>query len=682
MSYLEEGPEAKFEEFIEEYSVNKTHPYRRRVSSMLVEGKTSLIVNYNDLYYHNLGLAVDLLNNPGFLLEKFQAAVRLKMRPSLSALSPEALESYEKRGMPVNIRIKNVPNLVPLRHLAAEHIGRMITVTGIVVSTTVPHPRLTAAVFTCMNCGEISAKLVQPYDFLYPTPDKCPSCDGTNWTVNAMKSEYINVQTAKIQERPEELPPGQMPHSVKVLLKDDIVDAVDPGDRVALTCLVSAKQVKPTLLDMELQLEGNYIEQIAPGQESMETSEEDLNMIKQLAADPLIFNKITECIAPTIHGHTYVKEAIAETLFGGEPKQVGTTRIRGDIDVLLVGDPGVAKSQMIDRAARLAPRGLLTTGRGSTAAGLTAAVVKDPSGGFSLEAGALVLADKGVCCIDELDKMRDEDRGAIHPAMEQQVVSIAKGGIVATLNARTAVIAAANPALGRYNPYQTLAENINLSIPLLNRFDAIFVIRDEPNAERDAEIADHILAIHENPDQIQPPIPDELLRKYINSAKAIKPRLTKEAIKSLRAFYLKLRAASEDSYIMITARQLESLIRQAEARARARHSALVTDEDAMGVINLMTHVMEQIGIDPATGQPDLDVLLTGKPRGLRQQLEKVLQVIGEMERVSGTVKENDLYDALDTDYGITRSETARLLSVLMKDGTIYMPRPGYYRRTD
>ncbi len=677
----EETYDSQFIQFIEDYKIGRGYPYEKKISLLVTEGKRSLTVDYTDLYAYDIGLAVKVLNNPILMLKEFGVAVFQKMRPSLSPLDAEQLRAYEEKENVITVRFNKVPNLVSLRHLEAAHIGTMITVTGIVVSTRVPYPKLTKAVFRCMTpgCKTVSNELVQPYEFLFPTPGECPNCKGNMWIVDPMLSTYTNVQEVKIQERPEELPPGQLPHSIKVLLKDDLVNTVNPGDRVTLTCIVSAKQVKPKSLEMELLLEGNYVEQIAPGQESMEMSPEDLDKIKELAADPYIFNKLVESMAPSIYGHRYIKEAMAEALFGGVPKQIGTTRIRGDVDVLMVGDPGTAKSQMLERAARLAPRGLLTTGRGSTAAGLTAAAIQERGGGgFVLEAGALVLADKGVCCIDEIDKMRDEDRGAIHPAMEQQVVSIAKGGIVATLNARTAVIAAANPTLGRYNPYQTITENITLSVPLLNRFDTIFVMRDEPNPERDAEMADHILRMHRAPEEMKAPIPDELLRKYINSAKAITPTLTDEAVKMLRDFYLKLRAASVDSTIMITARQLESLIRQSEARARARHSKEVTEEDAMGVIALMNNVMTQIGIDPETGQPDLDIILTGKPKSLQDKLQRLLTVIREMS-VNTAVRDDDLYEVLQSDHGMALSESARLVGILMRDGAIFSPRPGFYK---
>jgi len=317
---------------------------------------------------------------------------------------------------------------------------------------------------------------------------------------------------------------------------------------------------------------------------------------------------------------------------------------------------------------------------------LPAVVKEGGTGNFVLEAGALVLADKGICCIDEMDKMRDEDRGAIHPAMEQQVVSIAKGGIVATLNARTSILAAANPTLGRYNPYQTIAQNMNLPVTILSRFDLIFVLRDLPEPEKDTKMAEHILNLHRAAGTpVKAPFSTEFFRKYVSYAKTINPVMTDEVFESFRDFYVKMRSASieggEASAISITARQLESLVRLSEARARVHLREEVTREDAEAVIALYSRSLEQVGIDVTTGEIDIDIIYTGKPRSLQMQLQKVLGVIGEMERVSGVVQDEDLFTAMLEDHGIARSEAARLIGVLMRDGTIYSPRPGYYKRT-
>jgi replicative DNA helicase Mcm len=334
--------------------------------------------------------------------------------------------------------------------------------------------------------------------------------------------------------------------------------------------------------------------------------------------------------------------------------------------------------------ARIAPRGLYTSGRGTTAAGLTAAVIRDKGGGMNLEAGALVLADKGIACIDEMDKMRPEDRVAIHEAMEQHTVSIAKGGIVATLNARTAILAASNPSLGRYESHRTVAENISLPVTILSRFDLIFVLRDVPNKESDGKMSAHILEIHRKGlSPIEPPISPDLLRKYITYAKGIRPALTPEAVQRLNDFYLAMRSASESegSPVAITARQLESLVRVAEAHARSALRKEVKAEDAEAAIAIMKRSLEEVGIDLSSYKMDIDIIMTGKPKSVRDRLQTILSTLMELERETGIVEKATLLNELDERYKISRGEAERLIGQLLREGTIYEPREGYLKKT-
>jgi DNA replicative helicase MCM subunit Mcm2 (Cdc46/Mcm family) len=314
----------------------------------------------------------------------------------------------------------------------------------------------------------------------------------------------------------------------------------------------------------------------------------------------------------------------------------------------------------------------------------TAAVLREKAGGMILEAGALVLSDKGICSIDEFDKMKPEDRVAIHEVMEQQTVSVAKGGIVATLNARSSILAAANPALGRYDPYRTVTENINLPVTVLSRFDLIFVLKDQPQRETDIKMSEHILGLHKTGvTPVEPPIPPQLLRKYIAYAKRAKPVISDEAMKRFEEFYLRMRAASEsrESPVAITPRQLEALVRLSEARARAALRSEVTAEDAEAVIALVKKSLEQVGIDVTTGKYDIDIIMTGKPKTLRDRLTEVLTTIVNMEKETGMVELEDLYDRLMKDYEIDKTEADRLLTQLTREGTIYSPKPGYIKKT-
>ena len=677
-----ESVEQSFTQFIEDFTDKQGEfKYDQRISELAVKGAKSFVIDFTDLYSFDMDLAQLILENPEANTSIFTTVIRSKLRTR----DPIYAESLKR----INIRYRNLPADAPLRKIGADHIGRLVMLHGIIVRASSITPLVLRATFMCPVCGELNH--IEQSGQTLQKPQKCLACDNRkNFELVTRESVFIDNQLVTIQERPEDLPPGQLPRSIHVELKDDLVDVARPGDRITLTGfikLVPRYGRGGELRTFDINIEASYCEVSGRDSELLELSPEDEAEILEIAKDPFVYQKLLNSIAPSIYGYDHIKESVLYLLLGGVEKDFEDVKIRGDINVLLVGDPGTAKSQMLGFAAKVAPRGLMTTGRGSTAAGLTAAVVKEGgTGNFVLEAGALVLADKGICCIDEIDKMREEDRGAMHPAMEQQIVPIAKGGIVATLNARCSILAAANPTLGRYNPYQTIAQNITLPVTLLSRFDIIFILRDTPDTQMDIEMAGHILRLHRDLTTTAPPLDMALMRKYISYAKRVQPRLTDPVVERFQDFYVKMRNASveggEASAVAITARQLESLVRMAESRARAHLRDEVTIEDAEGAINLMQKSLEQVGIDVTTGQIDIDILYSGKPRSLQNQLQKVLQVIGEMERVSGSVKETDLYESLNTDFGINRSEAARFLSVLMKDGTIFMPRPGYYRRTD
>ena len=673
--------EEAFTRFIEDFIDNQErYKYDQAIGEMPGKDTKSLVIDFTDLYGFDMELARNILDDPESLTPIFESVVRSKLRTR----DPLYAESLDR----INVRYRNLPAETPLRRIGAEHISRLIMVHGIIVRSSSVTPLVVRATFRCPVCGELNH--IEQSGQTIQKPQKCIACDNRKgFELVPRESLFIDSQNVAIQERPEDLPPGQLPRSVHVELKDDLVDIARPGDRITLTGFI---RLLPKygrggeLRTFDIQVDSSYLEISGREMELMEISPEDEEAIQEIARDPWVFQKIMASMAPSIYGYDHIKEAILYLLFGGVLKERPDMRIRGDVNVLLVGDPGTAKSQMLNFASKAAPRGLMTTGRGSTAAGLTAAVVKEGgTGSFVLEAGALVLADKGVCCIDEIDKMRDEDRGAIHPAMEQQVVPIAKGGIVATLNSRTSILAAANPSLGRYNPYQTIAQNITLPVTILSRFDLIWILKDQPDSQMDADVAQHILGLHRMLTSSEPPLDMEFLKKYISYAKNIRPVITDEVIERFSDFYVKMRNASveggEAAAIAITARQLESLVRLAEARARAHLRTEITVEDAEAVINLMTKSLEQVGVDVQTGQIDIDILYSGKPRSLQNQLQKLLQALNEMERVSGSVRDDDLYDALQSDHGIGRAEAARLIGVLMKDGTIYSPRPGYYKRT-
>jgi replicative DNA helicase Mcm len=678
------SPEERFQNLLRDTKTERGDAlkYRRRLAQVAVSGLRSVVVDFGDLLVYDEALARLILESPDRYLESVNRAAFSQLRIE----DPDYAESIGR----LVVRFRGIPESTPLRKVGSPHIGNLVMVEGILVRATSIKPLLTRAAFRCRRCETVQF-LPQSGIFLN-RPLSCanPACrERSPPQLVESDSEFINSQEVRIQERPEDLPPGQLPRTINIKLIDDLVDTARPGDRVSVIGVVRAYQESSSrgsrLRTFDMYIEGNHVDVAGREAEMVRITPEEENQIIEMGKDPWIYRKIIRAIAPSIYGYDDIKEAITLLLLSGLHKVMPDgVAIRGDLNVLLIGDPGTAKSQLLQYVSRIAPRGLYTSGRGTTAAGLTAAVLRERSGGMALEAGALVLADKGVCCIDEFDKMKPEDRVAIHEAMEQQTVSVAKGGIVATLNARTSILAAANPSMGRYDPYRTVADNINLPVTVLSRFDLIFILRDEPEKEQDARMSAHILSLHGGKAvATEVGIPPELLRKYITYARRLKPVLSDDAVRSFHEFYLMMRSVSEgaDASIAITPRQLESLVRLSEARARACLRDVVTVEDAEGVISLMKKCLEQVGIDVSTGKYDIDIIMTGKPKTLRDKLLEVLSSISELEQDIGMVKQDDLLDHLESEYGIGRNEAERLISQLQREGTVYSPKPGFLKKT-
>jgi replicative DNA helicase Mcm len=673
---VEIDPQQQFEDFL------KQEKYRKRIAQMAIANSTALTVNFEDIMIFAMALAENLRERP----DEYLAHVN---RAAYSQLEIEDSE-YAAKIDDVTVRFRSLPESTHLRMLGAANIGKLVMVEGIIVRATPVQPQVMRAAFKCKRCGE-TAYVDQAGPFLKaPSTCEVPQCRSKGpFEFVQEGSTFIDYQQIRIQERPEDLPPGQLPRTLNVkLVSRDLVDKARPGDHVAITGVVRAvAPVFPTagkLRVFRLHVDANFLDVESKEPETGFISPEEEKKVLELSQDPWIHRNILRSIAPSIYGYETIKEAIMYLIFGGIPKHLADISIRGELNVLLVGDPGTAKSQLLQYVATVAPRGLYTSGRGTTAAGLTAAVLRERGGGMTLEAGALVLADKGIACIDEIDKMRPEDRVAIHEAMEQHTVSVAKGGIVATLNARTAILAAANPSLGRYDAYKTVAENINLPVTILSRFDLIFVLKDVPEKDLDEKMSAHILELHKKGTvSLETPIASDMLRKYISYAKNIKPVLTDPAMQRLKEFYLEMRAVTEKiegSPIAITARQLESLVRLAEARARVALRKKVTVEDAEAAVVIMNKSLEEVGIDMATHVRDIDVIMVGKPKSMQDKLRVILTEIVEMSKDTGMVEKKLLLDELSAKHKIQILEIQKLIGRMIKDGTIYEPRPGFLKK--
>ncbi|MEM0131561.1 MAG: minichromosome maintenance protein MCM [Saccharolobus sp.] len=656
--------------------------YQERLNEMIAYRRKSIIIDFSDILSFNQELADTILNNTREILPLLESA----LYDYLLQLDPMFQRDVDR----VHVRIINIPRVLELRKIRSSDINKLVCVDGILVKSTPVKEKVYKATLQhihpdCMQEFEWPEEGEMPEIMEMPTV--CPKCGKPGqFKLIPEKTKLIDWQKAVIQERPEEVPSGQLPRQLEVVLEDDLVDSARPGDRVKVTGILDIKQdsqvKRGSKAVFDIYMKVNSIEVSQKVLDEVVIEEDDEKKIKELAKDPWIRERIIASIAPSIHGHLEIKEALALALFGGVTKVQPDMRIRGDIHVLIIGDPGTAKSQMLQFISRVAPRAVYTTGKGSTAAGLTAAVVREKgTGDYYLEAGALVLADGGVAVIDEIDKMKEEDRVAIHEAMEQQTVSIAKAGIVAKLNARASVIAAANPKLGRYISERPLSDNIKLPPTILSRFDLIFILKDQPS-ELDKELANYIVDVHAG--KIQRNIIDiDTLKKYIAYArKNIVPKITEEAKNLIVDFFVEMRrksAESPGSPIPITPRQLEALIRLSEAYARMALKPLVTREDAERAINIMRLFLESVGVDIESGKIDIDTIMTGKPKSAREKIMRILEIIDSLTANSECAKIKDIIKE-GQQIGIDKSNIEKFIIDMRKSGIVYEARPECYKK--
>jgi replicative DNA helicase Mcm len=664
---------------------DRSYKYFDRINNMMASGTQSLIVDYIDLDSYNPVLAKEITHKPDEYLEAFNEAVLSVLRE----IHPDYEQEIREK---IRVRIGNYTVQKGLREINADLINKLVSISGMVVRSSEVKPLAKKVAYKCMNCNTVTE--AQLKGLVMKKPVKCSACSEKELEMDPENSLFIDFQLVRLQELPEDLPAGQLPHYIEVTVMSDLVDQCRPGDRIILTGIIRieqeqlAPQAKTSLF--RLRMEGNNIEYLGGRAGNKDTrsverimiSTEDERQIRTIASKPDAYEKLIASFAPHIYGHEPIKEAILLLIVGSVTKRLedGSTR-RGDINVLLVGDPGTAKSEMLKFTAKIAPRGLYTSGRGSTAAGLTAAVIRDKSGIMMLEAGAVVLGDQGIVCIDEFDKIKPEDRSALHEVMEQQTCSVAKGGIVATLNARTSILSAANPIYGKYDPYKNITENVNLPVPLLTRFDLIFIVRDSPDKEKDNLVASHILEIHRDAEQAaRPAIDIDLFSKYLSYAKHIEPALTPEAIDIVRSYYMDMRRIESEGMITVTPRQLEGLIRLASARARLLLKDMVDAEDAQRAIYLVDQMMRTAGVDVNTGKTDLGVLY-GKPQSVVSKEKTFMELFrGLTGAENNDVEDKVLVDELVKTGKFSDEEARKYIQKFNREGQIFERRPGFWAK--
>lgn len=673
----ENGPEV-WKDFFETY-------YRDPLNSLAQSNNgQSLVVDVKkDLFiYNEMRLWEDLRRNPNTVVQNANEGLRLA----------DNIHNVKLRG---NVRFANIPEFlrIQLKELS-HHLNEFVSMEGVVNNVTYKNPFIVRAAWQCKECGGVTFKDVEddPYCEIYP-PYKCPSCGANSkyMFLNDLESLTVDAQLITIQEYPENLNRGEEPRMVKVFVREDITGLVYPGDRVVINGIPRIKSItskKDRRAFRDIYVYANYIEVYETEYEEISISEAERKEIIELSRDPDLMEKLVRTVAPSIYGYEEVKKGLVLQLFGGRPKTLpDKTFKRGDIHVLLVGDPGTGKSIIGRWMKNVAPRSILTTGKGTSGVGLTAAAEKTEDGRWTIKAGALVLADKGVAIVDELDKMKPEEMGYFNESVEQQTISISKAGISTTLKSRFTLLAVANPKKERFDPNDTIADQIGMTPTLLERFDLIFTILDNPEEKRDSEISRKILDEEDVSEMDDASVEgfseldNEFLRKYIAYAKRnIHPKLSEEAKDRIYNYYMKVRGLTGiDSPVPISERQLQSLIRLTEASARMRLSETAEITDADTAVEIMSYCLREIAMDPETGEIDIDRAQSTYSKRKRDQATIVEKIIEEGLRlyVDGVSKEYIIEEA--EAQGVDASKTRQIIEKMRMEGSIFCPKPNKYK---
>ncbi|KAF3770683.1 MCM-domain-containing protein [Cryphonectria parasitica EP155] len=638
----------QLETFILEFRLDNVFVYRDQLRENALLQNYYCDINIGDLIKYNEELAHRLVTEPAEIIPLFENALR---KCTQRIVFPHDM----KVNLPPHqLLLHSDAENVSIRNLDSLTISRLVRVPGIVIGASVMSSKATELHLQCRNCGYAPNISVDGGFTGVTLPRRCgrerlrndptEPCPLDPYFVVHENSKFVDQQVIKLQEAPDQVPVGELPRHVLISADRYLTNRVVPGSRCIVMGIFSIYQNKgsknsstggavairtPYLRAVGIQTD---IDQTAKGHNIF--SEEEEEQFLALSRRPDLYQVMTRCIAPSIYGNQDIKKAILCLLLGGSKKILPDgMKLRGDINVLLLGDPGTAKSQLLKFVEKAAPISIYTSGKGSSAAGLTASVQRDQSTReFYLEGGAMVLADGGVVCIDEFDKMRDEDRVAIHEAMEQQTISIAKAGITTILNARTSVLAAANPIFGRYDDMKTPGENIDFQTTILSRFDMIFIVRDEHERGRDERIAKHVMGIHKGgvaaDDTTESEIPVETMKRYLSYCKSrCAPRLSEAAAEKLSSHFVSIRKqvhateleANARSSIPITVRQLEAIVRITESLAKLTLSPVATE----------AHVDEAIRLFLCS---TMDAVNQGSSQGSRELNDEVNRIEAELKR--------------------------------------------------
>ncbi|KKA26739.1 hypothetical protein TD95_000889 [Thielaviopsis punctulata] len=728
--------------------------YLEEMKLMLEMGISTLQVNISDIkaFPGFESIAQQVINYPQEMVPIFDQCIRdimvslaaaedqrrakerlvRQMSMQTSDVPDRRQQSMEEMAQLVQyqVRFYGMDTITNMRSLNPSDIDKMITIKGLVIRATPVIPDMKAALFKCGVCNWSVSVFIERDRISEPTVCGNNDCGMKNsMQIQHNRCQFDDKQILKLQETPDDVPAGQTPHSVSVMVHRDMVDMCKAGDRVVVTGIYRASQMrvnprqrtiksvhktyvdavhtqkvdkKRMGIDQSTLVVGDDVEPTEANPNAAETrriTEDDKRRILETAQRPDIYDLLARSLAPSIYEMDDVKKGILLQLFGGTNKSFkkgGSPKYRGDINILLCGDPSTSKSQMLGYVHKIAPRGVYTSGKGSSAVGLTAYVTRDPeTRQLVLESGALVLSDGGVCCIDEFDKMNESTRSVLHEVMEQQTVSVAKAGIITTLNARTSILASANPIGSRYNPDLPVPQNIDLPPTLLSRFDLVYLILDRPDDKTDRRLAKHILSLYleDTPDHAptsEEILPVEFLTLYISYARnQIHPKITDGAAEELTNAYVEMRKLGQDvraaeKRITATTRQLESMIRLSEAHAKMRLSQEVTRDDVLEAYRLIRSALKTAATD-AQGRIDMSLLTEGTSAADRRMKEemkmRILSLIDELTASGNTVRWTEVWRKLGEAVSVQVDTTdfAECMRALEMEGSILVMGEGARR---
>lgn len=643
------------------------------------KGNRYLALDFKKLIRFNIEISEMILDDPENNLSFFSQAIS-----TFDIDRPD--EKFE-------IRLKNLPEsqMVRIRDVRSKHISKLLYLRGIIRQKSEIRPLVISARFECPSCGQIITVIQNEKKFKEPKACGC----GRKGKTRLISKETIDAQRIYLEESSDDLEGSEQPKRIQVYLKKDLTDInieqrTAPGTYVIINGIL--KEMFQTTksggqsTELDIFIDAVNVEPVEDEQETLKITKNDLEKIKEVSKSTTLLKDLINSVAPNVYGNDRVKEGIILQILGGaKRKKKDGVKIRGDIHILLVGDPGTAKSQFLKRVNQISPRSRFISGKGVSGAGLTASVIKDDfMGGWALEAGALVLSHKGIVCIDELDKIGEEQTSAMHEALEGQTVTISKASIQATLKCETTVLAAANPKAGRFDQYsKTLAEQIDLPVTLINRFDLIFPFKDTPSAHEDLILAKFIVEKRGSSEDNNPAFETSFLKKYFHHAKKLCPEISKDVVQEMAKYFSGIRNqngnGNGNKAMAISARQLEAIARLSEAYAKLRLSNKVNIEDFEKAKDMMEYCLREVAYDQETGKVDIDRIETGITTNERNQMYKIKEVIKSLnEEYAKNIPYEEIIK-LAEERGIRETKAEYILEKLKGKGEIYESKKGFIR---